>query len=114
MAALIVLDRRSRCSCCSSRRGRSGSSRRRARASSSASAATSRTLDPGLTIVMPFIDRVRPLIDLREQVVTFPPQPVITEDNVVVQIDTVLYFTITDAEVGHATRSPTRCRRSSS
>ena len=56
----------------------------------------SRTLGPGLTIVMPFVDRVRPLIDLREQVVTFPPQPVITEDNVSVGIDTVLYFTITD------------------
>jgi regulator of protease activity HflC (stomatin/prohibitin superfamily) len=55
-----------------------------------------RTLDPGLTIVVPFIDKVRPLIDLREQVVTFQPQPVITEDNLVVQIDTVLYFTITD------------------
>jgi regulator of protease activity HflC (stomatin/prohibitin superfamily) len=58
----------------------------------------SRTLPPGLAIVVPFIDRVRPLIDLREQVVTFPPQPVITEDNVSVQIDTVLYFTITDAK----------------
>jgi regulator of protease activity HflC (stomatin/prohibitin superfamily) len=56
----------------------------------------SRTLAPGLTIVVPFIDRVRPLIDLREQVVTFDPQPVITEDNLVVQIDTVLYFTITE------------------
>jgi regulator of protease activity HflC (stomatin/prohibitin superfamily) len=56
----------------------------------------SRTLTPGLTIVVPFIDRVRPLIDLREQVVSFPPQPVITQDNVSVQIDTVLYFTITD------------------
>jgi len=56
----------------------------------------SRTLTPGLTIVIPFIDRVRPLIDLREQVVTFPPQPVITQDNVSVQIDTVLYFTVTD------------------
>src|SRR3954466_16194769 len=55
-----------------------------------------RTLEPGLTIVGPFIARVRPLIDLREQVVTFQPQPVITEDNLVVQIDTVLYFTITD------------------
>ncbi len=57
-----------------------------------------RTLSPGLTIVIPFIDRVRPLIDLREQVVSFQPQPVITQDNVVVQIDTVLYFTITDAK----------------
>jgi regulator of protease activity HflC (stomatin/prohibitin superfamily) len=56
----------------------------------------SRTLTPGLTIVVPFIDKVRPLIDLREQVVTFPPQPVITSDNVSVQIDTVLYFTITE------------------
>jgi regulator of protease activity HflC (stomatin/prohibitin superfamily) len=58
----------------------------------------SRTLVPGLNIVVPFIDRVRPLIDLREQVVTFPPQPVITEDNVSVGIDTVLYFTITNAK----------------
>ncbi|MEA2256288.1 MAG: hypothetical protein QOG35_2333, partial [Solirubrobacteraceae bacterium] len=56
----------------------------------------SRTLTPGLTIVVPFIDRVRPLLDLREQVVTFPPQPVITADNVSVGIDTVLYFTITE------------------
>src|SRR5215203_4125424 len=56
----------------------------------------SRTLDPGLAIVIPFVDRVRPLIDLREQVVAFPPQPVITADNVSVGIDTVLYFTITD------------------
>jgi regulator of protease activity HflC (stomatin/prohibitin superfamily) len=56
----------------------------------------SRTLQPGLTIVIPFIDRVKPLIDLREQVVSFPPSGVITEDNVTVNIDTVLYFTITD------------------
>jgi regulator of protease activity HflC (stomatin/prohibitin superfamily) len=56
----------------------------------------SRTLSPGLTIVVPFVDRVKPLIDLREQVVAFKPQPVITEDNVTVQIDTVLYFTITE------------------
>ena len=55
-----------------------------------------RTLDPGLTIIVPFIDRLKPLIDLREQVVSFQPQPVITEDNLVVQIDTVLYFTVTD------------------
>jgi len=55
-----------------------------------------RTLQPGLAIVLPFIDRVRPMIDLREQVVAFPPQPVITEDNVSVGIDSVLYFTITD------------------
>src|ERR1700758_622189 len=56
----------------------------------------SRTLEPGLTIVTPFIDRVRPLVDLREQVVNFAPQSVITQDNVVVGIETVLYFTITD------------------
>jgi regulator of protease activity HflC (stomatin/prohibitin superfamily) len=55
-----------------------------------------RTLEPGVAVVMPFMDRVKPLIDLREQVVSFAPQPVITEDNLVVQIDTVLYFTITD------------------
>jgi regulator of protease activity HflC (stomatin/prohibitin superfamily) len=56
----------------------------------------SRTLDPGLAVVVPFVDRVKPLIDLREQVVSFPPSGVITEDNVTVNIDTVLYFTITD------------------
>jgi regulator of protease activity HflC (stomatin/prohibitin superfamily) len=55
-----------------------------------------RTLDPGLALIVPFVDRVKPLLDLREQVVTFPPQPVITEDNLVVQIDTVIYFTVTD------------------
>jgi regulator of protease activity HflC (stomatin/prohibitin superfamily) len=55
-----------------------------------------RTLDPGLAMIVPFIDRVKPLIDLREQVVSFPPQPVITEDNLVVQIDTVIYFTVTE------------------
>ena len=56
----------------------------------------SRTLDAGLALIVPFIDRVKPLIDLREQVVAFPPQPVITEDNLVVGIDTVIYFTVTD------------------
>ncbi|HWH43171.1 MAG TPA: SPFH domain-containing protein [Thermoleophilaceae bacterium] len=55
-----------------------------------------RTLDPGLTILIPFIDRLRPLIDLREQVVSFPPQPVITEDNLVVNIDSVIYYQVTD------------------
>ena len=58
----------------------------------------SRTLTPGLVLVVPFIDRVRPLIDLREQVVSFPPQPVITEDNLVVNIDSVIYFQVTDAK----------------
>src|SRR5947199_7076520 len=57
-----------------------------------------RTRTPGLTILVPFVDRLKPLIDLREQVVSFPPQPVITEDNLVVQIDTVLYFTVNDAK----------------
>src|SRR4030081_2425671 len=56
----------------------------------------SRTLEPGLTLVTPFIDRVKPLVALRGQVVNFAPQSVITEDNVVVGIETVLYFTITD------------------
>jgi regulator of protease activity HflC (stomatin/prohibitin superfamily) len=55
-----------------------------------------RTLDPGLALLVPFVDRLRPLIDLREQVVSFPPQPVITEDNLVVNIDTVIYFQVID------------------
>jgi regulator of protease activity HflC (stomatin/prohibitin superfamily) len=57
-----------------------------------------KTLMPGLTLLLPFFDTMRPLIDLREQVVSFPPQPVITEDNLVVGIDTVLYFTVNDAK----------------
>ncbi|MBC7290052.1 MAG: SPFH/Band 7/PHB domain protein, partial [Actinotalea sp.] len=56
----------------------------------------SRTLDAGLHILVPFIDRVRANVDLREQVVSFPPQPVITSDNLVVSIDTVIYFQVTD------------------
>jgi regulator of protease activity HflC (stomatin/prohibitin superfamily) len=56
----------------------------------------SRTLSPGLAIVVPFVDRVRPLLDLREQVVSFQPQPVITQDNLVVNIDSVIYFQVTD------------------
>jgi regulator of protease activity HflC (stomatin/prohibitin superfamily) len=55
-----------------------------------------RTCSPGLTVLVPFVDRMRPLLDLREQVVSFPPQPVITEDNLVVNIDTVIYFQVTD------------------
>ncbi|HEY6068921.1 MAG TPA: SPFH domain-containing protein, partial [Gaiellaceae bacterium] len=58
----------------------------------------SRTLTPGLAIVVPFIDRIRDMMDLREQVVSFDPQPVITEDNLVVSIDTVIYFQVTDAK----------------
>lgn len=56
-----------------------------------------RTLQPGLNLLVPFVDRLRPLVDMREQVVSFPPQPVITEDNLVVSIDTVVYFQVTDA-----------------
>jgi regulator of protease activity HflC (stomatin/prohibitin superfamily) len=56
-----------------------------------------RTLNAGLNLMMPGMDRLRPLIDLREQVVSFPPQPVITKDNLVVGIDTVIYFQVTDA-----------------
>ncbi len=56
----------------------------------------SRTLTPGLTMVIPFVDRVKPLLDLREQVLSFEPQPVITQDNLVVNIDSVIYFQVTD------------------
>jgi regulator of protease activity HflC (stomatin/prohibitin superfamily) len=56
----------------------------------------SRTLNPGLTMVVPFVDRIRDMIDLREQVVSFEPQPVITEDNLVVSIDSVIYFQVTE------------------
>jgi len=55
-----------------------------------------RTCSAGLNLLTPFVDRMRPMIDLREQVVSFPPQPVITEDNLVVSIDTVIYFQVTD------------------
>ena len=55
-----------------------------------------KTLKPGLNFIIPFVDRVNPAIDLREQVVSFAPQPVITEDNLVVHIDTVLFFQVTD------------------
>ncbi len=55
-----------------------------------------KTLEPGLNLIVPGIDRLRPLVDLREKVVSFPPQPVITEDNLVVSIDTVIYFQVTN------------------
>ena len=55
-----------------------------------------RTLEPGLNLLIPFVDRVKPLLDLREQVVSFDPRSVITEDNLVVDIDTVLYFQVTN------------------
>jgi regulator of protease activity HflC (stomatin/prohibitin superfamily) len=55
-----------------------------------------KTLEPGMNFIIPFVDRVKTQIDLREQVVSFNGQPVITEDNLVVQIDTVLFFQVTD------------------
>jgi regulator of protease activity HflC (stomatin/prohibitin superfamily) len=55
-----------------------------------------RTQGPGVALLVPFVDRMRPLIDLREQVVSFPPQPVITSDNLTVGIDSVIYFQVTD------------------
>ncbi len=55
-----------------------------------------RTLGAGLNLIVPGLDRVRYRLDLREDVVSFPPQPVITEDNLVVSIDTVIYFQVTD------------------
>jgi regulator of protease activity HflC (stomatin/prohibitin superfamily) len=55
-----------------------------------------RTLDPGLALLVPFIDRLKPLVDLREKVVSFPPQPVITEENLVINIDSVIYFQVTE------------------
>jgi len=55
-----------------------------------------RTLNPGLNLLVPFVDAVRTKVDMREQVVSFPPQPVITSDNLVVSIDTVLYFKVVD------------------
>jgi regulator of protease activity HflC (stomatin/prohibitin superfamily) len=56
----------------------------------------SRTLDSGLHVLVPFLDSLKPLVDLRETVITFPPQPVITEDNVTINIDTVIYYQVTD------------------
>src|SRR5215472_3350615 len=55
-----------------------------------------KTMEPGLNVIIPFIDRVKSMIDLREQVVSFTGQRVITEDNLVVTIDTVLFFQVTD------------------
>ena len=54
------------------------------------------TMYAGLHFLIPFVDKVRAGVDLREQVVSFPPQPVITSDNLVVSIDTVIYFQVTD------------------
>ncbi|WP_068397336.1 SPFH domain-containing protein [Kribbia dieselivorans] len=57
-----------------------------------------RTLEGGIHLLIPFVDKVRAEVDLREQVVSFPPQPVITSDNLVVNIDTVIYYTVIDAK----------------
>lgn len=57
-----------------------------------------RTLEAGLNVVIPGLDRIVSRVDLRERVVSFPPQPVITEDNLVVNIDTVVYFQVTNAK----------------
>ncbi|HYO86000.1 MAG TPA: SPFH domain-containing protein [Dermatophilaceae bacterium] len=57
-----------------------------------------RTLDGGIHILVPFVDKVRSNLDMREQVVSFPPQPVITSDNLVVNIDTVIYYAVTNAQ----------------
>jgi regulator of protease activity HflC (stomatin/prohibitin superfamily) len=54
------------------------------------------TKQPGLAILVPFVDKVRERVDMREQVVTFPPQPVITQDNLTVHVDTVVYYTVID------------------
>jgi len=77
-----------------------------------------KTLEPGMNFVIPMIDRVKPIIDLREQVVSFNGAPVITADNLVVLIDTVLFFQVTDPRaadyeivnyIRRSTRSPRRC-----
>ena len=58
----------------------------------------SRTLEGGIHFLVPFVDKIRANVDLREQVVSFPPQPVITSDNLVVNIDTVIYYSVIDAK----------------
>jgi regulator of protease activity HflC (stomatin/prohibitin superfamily) len=55
-----------------------------------------RTLTAGLSMIMPVADQIRARVDMREQVISFPPQPVITSDNLVVSIDTVIYYQLTD------------------
>lgn len=52
--------------------------------------------ETGINFLVPFIDSMRAIIDLREKVIDFPPQPVITKDNVTMQIDTVVYYKVTD------------------
>ena len=62
------------------------------------------TWNVGMHLKVPFIERVAKVVTLKEQVADFPPQPVITKDNVTMQIDTVVYFQITDPKL---TRRPT-------
>ena len=57
------------------------------------------TLGTGLHFMVPIIDRIANRISLKEQVADFPPQPVITKDNVTIQIDMVVYYFITDAKL---------------
>ena len=73
----------------------------------------SRTVSGQLTLLVPFIDRVRARVDLRERVVSFPPQPVITEDNLTLNIDTVVYFQVT-VRRRRSTKSATTSSASSS
>lgn len=73
----------------------------------------SRTVSGQLTLLVPFIDRIRARVDLRERVVSFPPQPVITEDNLTLNIDTVVYFQVTVPR-RPSTRSATTSSASSS
>jgi regulator of protease activity HflC (stomatin/prohibitin superfamily) len=56
--------------------------------------------EPGLVFLVPFVDKIRARIDLREQVRSFPPQPVITKDNLTVNIDTVVYYQVTEPQGG--------------
>lgn len=58
----------------------------------------SRTVSGQLTFLIPFVDRIRAKVDLRERVVSFPPQPVITQDNLTLSIDTVVYFQVTNPQ----------------
>ncbi|OGO89601.1 MAG: peptidase [Clostridiales bacterium GWE2_32_10] len=55
-----------------------------------------RKADTGINFIIPFLENMKTVIDLREQVIDFPPQPVITKDNIAIQIDTVVYFKVTD------------------
>ncbi|MGL4671354.1 SPFH domain-containing protein, partial [Cetobacterium sp.] len=57
------------------------------------------TWEVGLNVLIPFVDRIAKKVSLKEQVIDFPPQPVITKDNVTMQIDSVVYFQITDPKL---------------